>query len=55
VKRRGSSGFHQRDFSRATVGLRQSYGTPRNVPVFDRFAIADILSRHFKRDSRSQC
>jgi len=34
VKRRGSAGFHQRDFNRATVGRRQSYGTPRNVPVF---------------------
>jgi len=34
VKRRGSLGFHQRCFTRSTVGRRQSYGTPRNFPVF---------------------
>lgn len=33
VKRRESAGFHQRDLRRATVGRRQSYGTPRNLPV----------------------
>ena len=33
VMRRGSFGFHQRDLNRATVGRRQSYGTPRNLPV----------------------
>jgi hypothetical protein len=32
VKRRGSSGVHQRDLNRATVGRRQSYGMPRNLP-----------------------
>lgn len=30
---RRSRGFHQRDLKRASVGRRQSYGTPRNVPV----------------------
>ena len=31
-----SSWFHQRDLNRSTVGRRQSYGTPRNFPVFER-------------------
>lgn len=35
VKMRGSSGFQRRDFARATVGFRQSYGMPMNFPVFD--------------------
>jgi hypothetical protein len=30
-----SAGFHQRLLYRAHVGRRQSYGTPRNVPVRD--------------------
>ena len=33
VNRRGSSGFHQRCLTRATVGRRQSYGIPKNRPV----------------------
>jgi hypothetical protein len=33
VNSRGSAGFHQRVFVRATVGRLQSYGMPRNVPV----------------------
>ncbi len=33
VKIRRSLRFHQRERTRATVGRRQSYGTPRNVRV----------------------
>ena len=33
VNSRGSSGFHQRCLKRATLGRRQSYGMPRNLPV----------------------
>jgi hypothetical protein len=35
VNSRGSSLFHHRDFVRAAVGHRQSYGIPRNFPVLD--------------------
>jgi len=33
VTMRRSFGFHQRDLTRATVGRRQSKGTPRYLPV----------------------
>lgn len=54
VNNRGSFGFHQRDFSRARVSGRQSYGMPRNVPVRGSLLIAwfSILVARPARASR---